>query len=554
MTGGGDEPSAQSDTSRLGLLYVGGDEDTVDRLRGYVEDTAPDVSLFVVADSETAVDRMQTATIDCVIVDGNLAWGPWNRIARTAETPIVLRADRDAVPTTRIAAVDAFISQDPTDPDAQSLIGRAVQIATSTLDRETGARPRTDVSAVRDTDVVHRTLVERSGDPIVVFDSGWRISYCNPSMGELFGRERAALNGRSLSSLLPAEAADTVREAAATLRAGAQEQTTCTLEFGDHESVERVFEATITAAARVDDTTADGDGGIQASVDREPDNAAGIALTLHDVTQYRRRTDELSLLKQVLTRVLRHDVRSGLTVIRGQAEVLRDGVDGDALDLVDTIIDRSEEMVETTEKARAIERVLESDVGRTTIDLRTAVNRSIANVSAAYPGGDYDVQIPSQYPVVVHHALPYALEDVIENAIAHNDADTPSVTATVSHTTEDELTLEVRDNGPGIPRDELDVLERGKETPLKHGTGLGLWLVNWVVERSGGSLAFDIEGSTTVSLRLERGEQAALVDHHDIVGQSMPTIADRSERTQADGGHGDPQADAPSRNEPDTEG
>jgi len=42
----------------------------------------------------------------------------------------------------------------------------------------------------------------------------------------------------------------------------------------------------------------------------------------------------------------------------------------------------------------------------------------------------------------------------------------------------DEVKLCIADDGPGIGADELDVFERGEETDLAHGSGLGLWLVS----------------------------------------------------------------------------
>ena len=63
----------------------------------------------------------------------------------------------------------------------------------------------------------------------------------------------------------------------------------------------------------------------------------------------------------------------------------------------------------------------------------------------------------------------------------------------------------LRDNGPGIPEDEVETLEQGYETDLKHLSGLGLWLVYWIVDMSGGAIAFepnDPRGSV-VELRLQ---------------------------------------------------
>lgn len=63
------------------------------------------------------------------------------------------------------------------------------------------------------------------------------------------------------------------------------------------------------------------------------------------------------------------------------------------------------------------------------------------------------------------------------------------------------------DNGPGIPSQEREVPLEGDEEPLKHGGGLGLWIVNWAVTRSDGSVEFDANDprGSRVSLYLPRG-------------------------------------------------
>jgi signal transduction histidine kinase len=62
--------------------------------------------------------------------------------------------------------------------------------------------------------------------------------------------------------------------------------------------------------------------------------------------------------------------------------------------------------------------------------------------------------------------------------------------------------LTVADDGPGIPKAEIEVIEEGQETPLEHASGLGLWLVQHVVEQSGGDVEFEVEDGTRVHLTL----------------------------------------------------
>ncbi len=127
-----------------------------------------------------------------------------------------------------------------------------------------------------------------------------------------------------------------------------------------------------------------------------------------DVTELKRRNQQLT----VLNRILRHNVRNDLTAIDGYLEIARRLVEGEADERLSDIASRTESLLSTTEVADRVRRSL----GQT------------------------------------------------------------------------------------------DVSRQDQETKLDHGSGLGLWLVYWVLERSGGALAFDCESGTEVSVSLSVAE------------------------------------------------
>jgi len=83
--------------------------------------------------------------------------------------------------------------------------------------------------------------------------------------------------------------------------------------------------------------------------------------------------------------------------------------------------------------------------------------------------------------------------ELLDNAIVHNDEPVPEVTVSVGSAgtsgSEEWIEIEIADNGPGIPDIERETLERGEETSLQHGTGLGLWIVYWTVSLFGGDVS-----------------------------------------------------------------
>jgi signal transduction histidine kinase len=101
--------------------------------------------------------------------------------------------------------------------------------------------------------------------------------------------------------------------------------------------------------------------------------------------------------------------------------------------------------------------------------------------------------------------LGLAVDNLLENAVVHTTSLSPTVEVTVRRDEETgTVEVSVADDGPGIPRQEREVLVDGQETPLDHGSGIGLWLVNWIVSESMGTVSFgenDPTGSV-VTLRL----------------------------------------------------
>ncbi|WP_439027503.1 PAS domain S-box protein [Haloarchaeobius sp. DT45] len=210
-----------------------------------------------------------------------------------------------------------------------------------------------------------------------------------------------------------------------------------------------------------------------------------------DITERKERQKRV----EILNRVLRHDLRNGMNIIRGSAEMLADVVDGTtAVGYAETILGRADELVSLAEKTRAVERTLDRDHAATgPVDLHESVQTAIARLAREYPHAGITVDLPEDAAVRADDLLRTAIFHVIENALQHNDSDDPHVHVAATQDDGDGqfLRLSVTDNGPGIPEEERALISEEQEiTQLRHASGLGLWLVNWVVTQCGGWLSF----------------------------------------------------------------
>lgn len=306
--------------------------------------------------------------------------------------------------------------------------------------------------------VAHTSALSMLETGVVAVDNQGAIVHANAVALEAVGSDR--------SDVLGADVGDVFGDAVAILYPG--ESTEVVL-----DEVRRVFE--VTASPLRDERY-----GVN----------VGRFLLLHDITDRKRRIQQL----QVLNRVFRHNIRNQVNTILAHAEHACERVDTDPEEVdrcLDTIMETSHRLASLSETARQIQRALEPE-GRTVTeqDLAAIGRRLVTRARAEYPGVTIDYDAPEVLTVEASMSLQAGLWELLENACEYNDAESPSVTVGLERRG-DRAHLRIADNGPGIPEHEQAVIETGEETPLEHGSGLGFWLAHWVVDLSGGTLSFE---------------------------------------------------------------
>ncbi|PSQ44105.1 hypothetical protein BRD17_04910 [Halobacteriales archaeon SW_7_68_16] len=236
----------------------------------------------------------------------------------------------------------------------------------------------------------------------------------------------------------------------------------------------------------------------------------GRQVTLRDITELEVVREHRQRLA-VLHRVLRHNLRNDLGVVRGLSDTIRADADGQIAERAGDIGERVDEIVATAEKAQRIYEGVEGahDGRYVSVAVEPVVERWRDRITS-----DHGVTVttdlePATVLVDATGDLDTALGNVVENAAVHG-GDDPAVRVRV-RTDGAETTITVHDDGPGIPEMELSALEDG-ESALEHGSGVGLWLVQWIVDNASGSIDLTHDDGTTVELTFPAGDPVSTGD------------------------------------------
>ncbi|WP_336134511.1 PAS domain-containing sensor histidine kinase [Natronomonas amylolytica] len=204
-------------------------------------------------------------------------------------------------------------------------------------------------------------------------------------------------------------------------------------------------------------------------------------------------------------RLLQHHLRNKVNVINGQADQLREGTahPSEAADRIETA---SGQLLSMFDNHHDIVELLTERDPAEELDVVAVVESVVEVVREEYPDSRLSYEAPDSATVVAVPAVDRALHELVENAVKHNDADEPSVHVVV-RSQGSTVTVEVIDSAPEIPDMEyLPLDDFASLTPIFHSSGLGLWFVHWVTERSGGTLEFDRvdSGGNNVTLELQQ--------------------------------------------------
>jgi PAS domain S-box-containing protein len=336
---------------------------------------------------------------------------------------------------------------------------------------------------LRDSKERYESLFKSIQDAILVADTDRRIINCNPGFTRQFGYELDEIKGKPTSLVYESEAE--FEEMGEEIRRHMGDSTfTYTINYQKKSG--QVFP---------------GETSVFYLKNSEGD-ITGLIGVIRDVSDRQERLKQL----KIFDRILQHKFHNDMNVIEGNLELVADTDDMNIKSYVETVQETAADLRQTVDKEREITKFLTDTPPNDTFDIRDTVENVVDGVLTTYPFAEITVNGPTKVEGIANRRISEALEELLENGIIHTNSQTPRIEIRI-HQEDDIVTVEIEDEGPTIPEMERKILTGEMDlSPLNHPEGMGLWLVQLIVNKSNGSLEFAVteNGGNIVTVRLQR--------------------------------------------------
>jgi len=340
-------------------------------------------------------------------------------------------------------------------------------------------------------DEIQRALVDASFDLVFRFDPDGRFVFISEPVEDVLGYTPEELVGRPFTDLIPdeelVEQATETFEQALSGRSIEEEYLVIESKSGN----EIVFDVRKVPL-------------YESSVpkkDQSPTDIVGVLGAAKVATERFQREQ----LNHVLNRVLRHNLRNDMNVISGFSGELVKRLEGENAGLAKRITETSDRLMSLSESARKLDENLDLNPELEPMNIAPVIERAADQITERYPDANITVTLPDELVGLSTLSLETAVWELLDNAAKHA-GNNPEISIEAT-TTKDRVEIRITDDGPGLPPSERLVLTTGKETPLIHGQGLGLWLVYWIIQSLNGELTLaDRSVGTSIELQLDAGE------------------------------------------------
>lgn len=214
----------------------------------------------------------------------------------------------------------------------------------------------------------------------------------------------------------------------------------------------------------------------------------------HEIRKARACEQEAIENNKTVIASLSHDIKTPVSSIRAYAEALELGMDSapeKREKYISTIVRKCDEVSTLTDDmlTHALTELERLRIEPERFDLCAALKSILNDLSAAQDDIASELPAESVYISADKKRLEQLIGNLVNNARKYAKT---NITVSVQQKAENVL-LQVRDYGAGIPDNELPFVfgkfYRGEKAKTEKGAGLGLYIVKYIAEQSGGSVS-----------------------------------------------------------------
>ncbi len=328
----------------------------------------------------------------------------------------------------------------------------------------------------------YETLFQQNPESVLEVDEDYKIVKVNERFQDVFSYKEEDILGKNLDDLVVPD--DKIEEAEELNKKAKREG------YVDHETVRLTKER----------------DEVDVSITARPIEYEG--KTRH-VVVYRDITERKEAMEreEMLHSLLRHDIKNKAQAVQGFLQLLEEEgeLSEDSKELVEGALKANKESVNLIQKVRLLLSAQEEE--KMPVEIASTIKDAVESneAMAIREGIDISLDCPSTgCKVEGGSLLREVFLNIIENSINHSEASKINITGEVE---DDEVVCTVEDDGKGIPDDKKDIIfEKGYTTDEERGTGLGLFLVNNLLESYGGNVQVSDSdmGGARFDVRLRR--------------------------------------------------
>ena len=208
-----------------------------------------------------------------------------------------------------------------------------------------------------------------------------------------------------------------------------------------------------------------------------------------------------------------HDLNTPLTVIKLNAQLMKrmSQPDEKSQKFLDTIITQVDSMSDMIKNVLELSKIKKSEIELKKIEVDSLINKLAEDSKISFDSPDTEIIIESTPEVLGDPTMVYQVfGNVIGNAIKYSSKSSRPTVKIIGQVFDNGVTYKISDNGIGIEKQDagkmFKIFSRMSNATSFHGNGVGLNIVQHLMEKMGGEISYESESGigTTFILKFQK--------------------------------------------------